>query len=316
MKKIFCIALVFAFSFALRAIAQEQIRLGVVRFVSRAEGVTDKQAEAIGDKFSRMLANSKAITLLERYRLDEILREHNMAQEGRIKDGEAVELGKITGCRYILMGSVTGLERKDTERVFIGFEDTEHEISATIDIRIVDVQTSEIIASFSETGKVSRKAGGGGLWIFNVGEGKSSGAEEAAVEMAVSAVCFRIREKLAGEYVRIVKVGAKQGSGTVIDAGENWGILPGDLFCVYSEGDEIRDSNGNFLSKILTPIALVKADNVQAEITSVNLFKRDGVSGWLHNIRRGDAVKPITKMEADNLIARNVFPGKKGRKAK
>lgn len=318
MRKIFCVALVLALSFSVKAVAQEQIRLGVVKFVSRSEGVTDKQAEAIGDEFSRVLANSKAITLLERYRFDEVLREHHMTQEGLIADGEAVELGKIVGCRYMLMGAVTGLERKDTERVFVGFEDTEHEISATIDIRIIDVQTTEVVASFSETGKVSRKAGGGGLWFFNVEEGKRSGAgaEEAAIDMAVSALCFSVREKLAGEYIRVVKVGARSGNWPVVDAGKNLGIHTGDLLCIYAEGDEIRDSRGVSLGKILTPIAVVEADNVQKELTSVKPYKNDGKSGWLHNVRKGDAVKPITKNEADDMVARNAFLVKKARKAR
>ncbi|MBQ6971221.1 MAG: hypothetical protein IJP86_02570 [Synergistaceae bacterium] len=316
MKKILCLVCVLALCGISCAEENQPIRLGVVRFVSRTEGVTDKQAEAIGDEFSRRLANSKAITLLERYRFDEVLREHHMTQEGRIKDGEAVELGKIAGCRYILMGAVTGLETKDTERVFVGFEDTEHEVSATIDVRIIDVQTSEVIASFSETGKVSRKTGGGGIWFFDVKKGKKAGAEEAAVERAVSALCLSIREKLAGEYVRVVKSGAGGSNWPVIDAGENWGIHPGELLCVYMEGDEIRDKDGAFVGKMLTPIAVVEADNVQKELTSVKPSKKDGVRGWLQNVRKGDVVKPITEAEADNLAARKVFPGKKGRKAR
>lgn len=316
MRKILCLACVIIFCAVQAAVADEPIRLGVVKFVSRTEGVTDKQAEAIGDEFSRMLANSKAIILLERYRLDDVLREHHMTQEGRIKDGEAVVLGKIAGCRYMLMGAVTGLETKDTERVFVGIEDTEREVYATIDVRIIDVQTSEVVASFSETGRVSRKTGGGGIWIVNVKPGKSSGAEEAAVERAVSAVCFRIREKLAGEYVRIIKVGARSGNWPVIDAGSNWGIVPGDLLCIYAEGSDIRDREGNSLGKMLDPIAVVEAENVQKELTSVKPYKRDGKSGLLQNVRKGDVVKPITNEEAENLVKRNVFPGKKGRKAK
>lgn len=315
MKKVLCLVCVAVLWAAAWAGVEEPIRLGVVKFVSRTEGVTDKQAEAIGDEFSRMLANSKAITLLERYRFDEILREHHMAQEGLIADGEAVELGKIAGCRYMLMGAVTGLERKKREIVFIGFEDTEYTISATIDIRIVDVQTSKVVAAFSETGNVSRVASGGGLYVGDVGE-KILREEESALEEAVSALCFRIREKIAGEYVRIVKSGAKSGNWPVIDAGENWGIHQGNLLCIYLEGDDIRDSDGALLGKMLTPIAVVEADNVQKELTSVKPYKKDGKSGWLHNIRKGDAVKPVTRKEADDMIVRNAFLGKKARKAR
>ena len=42
----------------------DPVRLGVMRFVSRADGVSDRQAEIITDIFTRTLSNSKSIVLL------------------------------------------------------------------------------------------------------------------------------------------------------------------------------------------------------------------------------------------------------------
>ena len=69
MKKFsFVLLMTFLLGFVLSSAAyadeNKNIRLGVMKFLSRAEGVSDKQAEAIGDIFARMLANSKAITVV------------------------------------------------------------------------------------------------------------------------------------------------------------------------------------------------------------------------------------------------------------
>ena len=66
-------------------------RLGVMKFSSRAEGVSDKQAEAIGDMFARMLANSKSIIVVERDRFEDLAKEYKFAQSGRFEDEEVIQ---------------------------------------------------------------------------------------------------------------------------------------------------------------------------------------------------------------------------------
>ena len=68
------------------ALSDSPVRLGVMRFVSRASGVSDDQAAAIGDVFARTLTNSKTITVLERDQLDVIASEHQLSTQGLINE--------------------------------------------------------------------------------------------------------------------------------------------------------------------------------------------------------------------------------------
>ncbi|MDR2137373.1 MAG: CsgG/HfaB family protein, partial [Synergistaceae bacterium] len=131
---------------------QEVIRLGVMRFSSKADDVTNQQAALITDVFTRYLANSKSIALLERERLDMIGKEHKLNMSGLVDMNLALEVGRLAGCQYILLGAVTNLTQESSKTRLFGHDFWSHEAKATIDLRVVDVTTGEIVLSLSESG--------------------------------------------------------------------------------------------------------------------------------------------------------------------
>lgn len=277
------------------------LRLGVVKFFSRAEGVTDKQAEAIGDIFTRMLANSKAMIIVERDRIDEIANEHKLTQAGRFEDDAVIQLGKLMSCQYMLLGAVTNLERKTRETDLWLISEKHQEVTATIDVRIVDVATSKIILSFSESGSSSQKGSGFNFYGVQTNNNNFSGIEIPAIAEAVLRSVFYIREALAGEYVQVIDIAKKE---ITINAGENWGIITGNLFRVYSEGKEMFNVDGSSMGKKLTLLAVVKITEVQRELSTAQVIKN---GGSLSNIRKGNRIQPISRKEADNLIKNKTF---------
>ena len=177
----------------------KNIRLGVMKFLSRADGVSDKQAEAIGDIFARILANSKALTIVERDRLDEIANEHQLLKEGRFEDDAVIELGKLMSCQYMLLGAVTNLERKTRETDLWLVSEKKQEVFVTLDIRVVDVTTSKIILSFSESGSASQKGSGFNFYGVQTNDNNFTGIEIPAIVEAVSRAGFKIRETYGNE---------------------------------------------------------------------------------------------------------------------
>ena len=91
--------------------------------------------------------------LIERQRLSEILKEQDMGTSGRIDPATAAKMGKVIGCDYIILGTVTqfGISRTGggvsgvLGRV-TGVDVNQTKGEATIDIRIVNSTTGEIMA--------------------------------------------------------------------------------------------------------------------------------------------------------------------------
>ena len=285
------------------------IRLGVMKFLSRADGVSDKQAEAIGDIFARMLANSKALTVVERDRLDEIANEHQLLKEGRFEDDAVIEVGKLMSCQYMLLGAVTNLERRIRETDLWLVSEKKQEVSTTLDIRVVDVTTSKIILSFSESGNASQKGSGFNFYGFQTNDNNFTGIEIPAIVEAVSRACFKIRETFGEEYAQVIDISLKE---ITISAGENWGISSGALFEIYSEGREVINLEGVSIGKKRNPLALVKVTSVQKDFCVAEVVKNGGRAS---NIRKGNKIRLVTQKEADDL-KKNVFSSKRNTDSK
>ncbi len=183
----------------------ERVRLGVMKFESKTYDVTDRQASAITDIFARMLFRSKGIRLLEREKIDNVLAELNLGMSGLVDEQTAVKVGKLVGCDYILLGSVTNLARGSSGIVVPAFVvpvaiGTRKETAkATLDIRIVRVETGEIV--FTDTADGTAAKSDTSLTAYGVGlnESEFGGLEGTAIADATSKLAPRIEKALTGE---------------------------------------------------------------------------------------------------------------------
>ena len=98
----------------LPALPNGVVRIGILNFENKADGFLGSEASAFTDLLSRMLSNSERIVVLERDRLDVIGNERKLNLAGILDPDTAAQIGKLASCQYILMGSVTSVEAKDT----------------------------------------------------------------------------------------------------------------------------------------------------------------------------------------------------------
>lgn len=117
-----------------------------------------------------------------------------------------------------------------------------HETITAVDARLVDVQTSQIIAAFSEQGSAAQsdvitqdKDG----HVKNV-EANYGSLLNRSIASAAANLGYKVRERLAGE---LVQISAVDGSEIVINRGESSGVQVGNLFCVYSDGKTGGDTD-------------------------------------------------------------------------
>lgn len=312
-KKIYLILCLFLCLVSFKAEAafsDGPVRLGVMRFISRSSGVSDDQAAAIGDIFARTLTNSKTITVLERDQLDVIASEHKLSTQGLITEETAIQIGKIAGCQYMLLGAVTKLEKVESATNIFIVENAVHNATATIDVRIVNVETTEIILSFSETGRATQKGSFINFYsLFRLVN--LEGLEAAAIMDATSRLGFKVREALTGESVQVLEAGNKE---ITLGIGVTGGAQNGSLFRVYVDGGEIFDIDGRSLGHKMNDIAVVKIVDVQNNFSIAESAGKN--AGKINLIRRGDKIYPINNEEFQSLAKRKVFPTNRPREMK
>lgn len=112
------------------AVAQEDMRptVAVLPFVNSAIGATNVElaplSKGIADLLITELAQNPAIRLVERENIESMLREQNLARDGRVDDATAARIGKLLGAKHMVTGSFI-TDRSGTMVITIKSIDTE-----------------------------------------------------------------------------------------------------------------------------------------------------------------------------------------------
>ena len=183
----------------------EPVRLGIMPFTSKAYGVPDGMAAVIGDFFGRMLYKSEGITLLERERLEDAGAELRLGMSGLVNNKTAAQIGKLAGCEYILLGSITNLAKGGSGvglpgfGIPLGIGVSKEKVKATLDVRVIDVETGSIVFAEGADGEASRSDSGVSLYGINFENSEFGGIENAAITNAVAKLAPGIEEALTGK---------------------------------------------------------------------------------------------------------------------
>ena len=98
-------------------------------FMMGEGGASVNLGKAISAMLVTEFSGRDGMRIVERAQLNELLREQDLSLSGRIEEADAIEVGKMLGVQYVLHGQVTSIV--DNLRM---------------DIRAVDVETSEIVS--------------------------------------------------------------------------------------------------------------------------------------------------------------------------
>ena len=124
-----------------QAEAQDLPTVAVLDFTSFMMG-DGGAAVNLGKAITAMLvtefSNREGIQVIERAQLNDMLREQDLVLSGRVDESSAIEIGKLLGAQYVLLGQASSIV--DNLRM---------------DIRAVDVETSEIVAVLKKSDRTS-----------------------------------------------------------------------------------------------------------------------------------------------------------------
>lgn len=165
----------------------------------------------VGRELSSMLTNemasTKAFKMVERQKLDNLIREQDLGASGRVSKGTAAKLGRLTGAQYLVTGTVSAYEEnvagKSGGFSFKGLSLGGKKNSAylAVDLRVVDTTTGEIVDVRTVEG--SSKGGGLNIGLSRGGfSGDLGGHKKTPTGKAIRAAIIEISDYLECSMVK------------------------------------------------------------------------------------------------------------------
>jgi curli biogenesis system outer membrane secretion channel CsgG len=239
------------------AFAQAKIRVAIWEFENHAatghwynNQLGPAARNQIDTEFSENPALSSKFSVVERDKLNLVLKEQGLATAGAVDPTTAAKVGKLLGVQYVVMGGIDKFNIDVTKAAVGPFSVGGHIVQsfATVSIRFVDTTTAERVVSISGDGDV--KSGGGFLKGTSLTRDTEWGIASETIQKAAKAVVEKLRSgdsltriasaaaPAGGLQGKIIKV---EGTKAWINLGALSGIKMGDRFRVFSVGEALID---------------------------------------------------------------------------
>ncbi len=218
---------------------------------------------------SRITQDGK-FTVVERRKVANIMKEQDFGASNRVKKGTGARIGQIRGADFSLMGDIVVFGRDDRRNSgglaigtragggMIGGGSSTGKAVVVLAYRLVDNESSEVVASGEARGESQRTSKGGAAGFFTggalVGGGFSSTASnfgQTIIGEAVMDAVSKLSADLSGRgadaaaSAKAIEVDARvadvAGTSITINAGSSAGLVSGMKLTVYRKGKEIKD---------------------------------------------------------------------------
>ncbi len=168
--------------------------------------------EGMRDMMTTALFKTDRFLVMEREQLAEVIREQDLGASGRVKKGTEPPMGEIHGADLMIVASVTEFD-SGTKALKGSFDIAGIKVGGragkahmAIDVRVVDVKTSQIVAATTVEGSASSLGVDGSKDLFGIlppslGAFKKTPLEKAlraCIEKSVQYIC----DKTPTEYFR------------------------------------------------------------------------------------------------------------------
>jgi curli biogenesis system outer membrane secretion channel CsgG len=253
--------------------------------------------QGIQAMMTKRIAQDGRFTVVERRKVNEVIHEQDFDASNRVKKGSGARVGQIKGADLTLMGDIVVFGRDDRRvggaagggvigagAVAGGYKQTNKAV-VVLDYRIVDVETSEVIASGEARGESKRTSAGGGGGFLAGGAFGGAGVNMASsnfAETIIGEATMDAVEKLALDVHNVNLNGgadarendldalvADVSENTItINAGSAAGLQVGQTFTVYHKGKVIKDpATGEVLDVQTTPLGQLTITMVRDKIS-------------------------------------------------
>ena len=304
--------LAFACCAALPAKSEKKPLLGIKTFENPPNYHSSTLCTGLTDLFITELSKTKKYRIIERAKVDELVKEVNFGKSGYVDKESSVRKGHIKGVEYLFFAKVTNFGAKKNAvvsntvgRIFKGVGVQQEKADVRIDFRIVDATTGETV--FADSGEGEEESRGLAIDSNRWGSGarvsdfQSSEFLSSQLGKATIKALKQIISKLDDDFLTQVQSGAAtikgkeaaaqqeakkvaedapgavtmvEGQTVYVDLGSNHGLKVGDTLKVYKLSEK-KNKSGQvvFTEEVSVGKLKVTAVNPDSSKTVVALGK-------------------------------------------
>jgi len=213
-------------------------RIGVVDFQNKAPYAKARLGNTATDILITELVKSGKFIVVERDKIDKLMEEQKLGQSGAIDPGTAAKVGKILGLNAIVTGSISQFGAKKEGKDFLISQSKTQIVECTVDIRVVDTETGQILLADSGKGVARKKSG------KFLGMGSKSKYDETLEGEALRNALVKFVDNIISQVNKkpwSCRVALVEGGQIYLNAGLEAGLKVGQKLNVFSQGKEIKD---------------------------------------------------------------------------
>ncbi len=259
-------------------------RVCIVDFVNKSAYGQDRLGRSASDILSTELFKSGAFILVEREKMQQLLNEQSLGQTGAVNPATAAKAGQLLGCGAIVTGSISQFGVKVVGADYGVYKQKVQRADCTVDVRVVDTSTGQVLFADSGKGEYERKA----TQVFGLGQ--YAGYDETMGQEALRAAITKFIDNLIQQLQSVEwsgRIAGMQGNRIYLNAGQKTGLTIGDELIVTSLGEEITDPQ--------TGLVIGRAPGpVLGRLRIIAFFGEDGSVATVesgHGFKVGDQVK-------------------------
>jgi curli biogenesis system outer membrane secretion channel CsgG len=273
MKRIlitFCTLAFFAGILSAPAFAQKKTRVAVFDFEDKTDHAWhwwtgQPVGHGMADMLVTALVKSGRYRVMERAEMEKLLQEQSLGMSGITTPESAAKAAKVLGVEIAIIGAVTefGYKKQSTggalKKIGIGGSVSKQSATVGVDVRLVNVSSSEILAA--ENVRKEKSKMGGSFDNEDISFDTQAQFDETlvgkATREAIDDVVKLIDQKggVASGYKIISATAGK----IIINGGKEDGVNLGDRFTIYRAGEELVDPDtGESLGSEETQVGMIE----------------------------------------------------------
>lgn len=232
-------------------------------------------AKGVSDLLTNALVKDGTYIVLERSKVEQILKEQNFSASGRLDASNAAQIGKILGADAVIIGTITQFNLEQSKSggsiggfLGIGANTEKNKAIVQVNSRLVSTTTGEILAVAEGEGNASKSSGGGSFLGISGGSSTdntdtllSTAAESAIVKMSSELVTANAKLATLPSVLPTVSaiVADITGNLITINKGSESGFKSGMNLSIERVVKEVKDpQTGKVLRSITSPMGRVE----------------------------------------------------------
>ncbi len=230
----------------------------------------DKNNNRIGkqamDILSAKLFETGRFIMLERADLGKIEKELSMGGNSSLKNA----------ADFLIVGSITEFGRKEVSDVGVFSRVKKQEANATVQIRLIDVTTGQII--YSEQGKGIAFSEAGTVMGVGSKAGYDSSLNDKVLDVAITDLASNIIENMLGKPWKSYILSYDDGN-LIISGGQSQNIQQGAKFNIIKAGKKVKNpQTGMYITLPGKPIGKVEVltsfgDTAESEVSMCSIIE-------------------------------------------